>query len=311
MFSNFNTYKTQKENVIDLWVSIFSAIFGLLALESIISIGYLLWLRSQMGSLGGFSEIKIPVVVSLFGTIGGVAAVTWSVKREKWQLIDVGVLVSKTTVKEYLWGALMALLMLTACVAPALITMAAKMSMASLDRMGLALWLVYGVGFIIQSFSEEYLVRGFIMKRLTQRYNIIVTLIVQALIFMGMHAGNPGMSFLPYINLFLIGVIFGQLVLLTDNLMLASGLHWLWNFAQGCIFGIKVSGLEGMPALFNCEMVGSPLLTGGDFGIEGAFSTTIIYIIVFGLLMPKTMRIIKNKTSIAKEEISEEESLNG
>ena len=301
MFSDFNVYKKKRVGFFDLWTSLFSAICGLLVLESMVSLGYLVWLYTKTGPLGDINEVDIPVIVTLLGTIGGIFAVSLSVKQEKWKFSEVGVLFNKKTLKEYFYGAVMALLMFVACLLPAVFAGAAKLSFVTIDVAGFALWAFYGIGFMIQSFSEEYLARGFIMKRLNQRYSIIVTLVIQALIFMEMHAGNPGIEFLAYVNLFLIGIIFGQVLLLTDNLMLASGLHWLWNYAQGCIFGVKVSGLEGMPTLLNCEMTGNPLLTGGDFGIEGSLSCTIIYLIVMFLLWGRTANVIKNKSLAATE----------
>lgn len=291
MFTNFTEHKTDKRKFGEIWSSICGSVVAMFALELLLSIITLL----IAVAITKEEQPNIPMMISLYTTFGGIVATVWMTKKQKWQNSDIGVLFNKKTFFEYLCGALLGLLMLLLSVLPAFLLKQATFSFAALTSSGWGMWILYGLGFIIQSFSEEHLCRGFIMKRLTQRYNVWWTLFWQAIIFMLLHSGNPGMGLIPYLNLFLMGVVFGQLVIITDNLMLASGLHWLWNFSQGCILGIKVSGLEGMTTILNCEMNGSHLLTGGDFGIEGALSTSIVTLIVIGVLLPKMLSVIKNK----------------
>ena len=53
------------------------------------------------------------------------------------------------------------------------------------------------------------------------------------------------------------------------------GIHFAWNFTQGGIFGIAVSGQE-VEGLFQSTLEGPALLTGGEFGAE----TSVIAIII-------------------------------
>lgn len=300
MFNNFNEHKLQRRKFLDIWWSIAASLLLMTLFNLLVGIGpvFILGITAAMQGVtpGDGLPANLEILINLICTIGTVIGVFLAARIYKLKHADIGLVLKRQTVKEYVWGAALGFAMLVCSILPATIIGAAQFSFAALTGSNLLWLLVFGICFVVQSFSEEYLCRGFIMKRLSTKYNIWWTLILQSIIFMLLHAGNPGMGLIPYINLFLIGFLFGQVVIITDNLMLASGLHWLWNYAQGCIFGIKVSGLEGMPSVLLCEMSGASLITGGDFGIEGALSTTIVTLIVIGVLLPKMVSVIKNKS---------------
>jgi hypothetical protein len=58
------------------------------------------------------------------------------------------------------------------------------------------------------------------------------------------------------------------------------GLHLMWNWVQGAILGIPVSGIKELTTapLFLVANSGSTILTGGDYGIEGGIACTIALI---------------------------------
>lgn len=300
MFNNFNEHKLQRRKFLDIWWSIAASLLLMTLFNLLVGIGpvFILGITAAMqgAAPGDGLPTNLEILINLICTIGTVIGVFLAARIYKLKQADIGRVLNRQTFKEYLWGAALGFVMLVCSILPAAITGAAKFSFATITGSNVLWLLVFGICFVVQSFSEEYLCRGFIMKRLSMKYDIWRALMLQAVIFMSLHAGNPGMGLIPYINLFLIGFLFGQVVIITDNLMLASGLHWLWNYAQGCIFGIKVSGLEGMPSVLLCELSGTPLITGGDFGIEGALSTTIVTLIVIGVLFSKMLRIIDSKT---------------
>lgn len=300
MFNNFNEHKLKRRKFLDIWWSIVASLLLMTLFNLLVGIGPVFILGMVAVLQGAAPGDGLPanweILINLICTIGTVIGVFLAARMYKLKHADVGLVLKRQTFKEYLWGAALGFVMLVGSILPAAITGAAKFSFAIITGSSLLWLLISGICFIVQSFSEEYLCRGFIMKRLSTKYNIWWTLILQAIIFMLLHAGNPGMGLIPYVNLFLIGFLLGQVVVITDNLMLASGLHWLWNYAQGCLFGIKVSGLEGMPSVLLCEMSGASLITGGDFGIEGALSTAIVTLIVIGVLLPKMLSVIKDKS---------------
>jgi hypothetical protein len=57
--------------------------------------------------------------------------------------------------------------------------------------------------------------------------------------------------------------------MLTRRLWLCIGTHIAWNFTQGGIFSVTVSGGE-IKGLLSSRMVGPDWLTGGTFGAEAS-----------------------------------------
>lgn len=136
------------------------------------------------------------------------------------------------------------------------------------------------IGWIVQSSAEEILTRGWLMNILSAKYNVWVGLIVSSTYFGFMHLFNPNISYIAIINLILTGFLFGLYVLKTNNLWGACGIHCAWNFFMGNIFGLEVSGTSpAIGTLFDLDLIGSTVLSGGKFGPEGGICETIILIV--------------------------------
>ena len=63
--------------------------------------------------------------------------------------------------------------------------------------------------------------------------------------------------------------------MLTRNLWLPIGLHAAWNFTQGGIFGVPVSGLPDH-GLIDSTLRGPEILSGGPFGLEASVIALVI-----------------------------------
>jgi hypothetical protein len=75
----------------------------------------------------------------------------------------------------------------------------------------------------------------------------------------------------------------GAAYMLTRSLWLPMGLHAAWNFAQGEIYDIPVSGMP-VHGMLNARLGGPPLLTGGGFGLEASL-IAIVVATLFGLTL--------------------------
>ena len=140
--------------------------------------------------------------------------------------------------------------------------------------------------FVLQSAGEELLVRGYLMVSLSKRYRMALCIFVSSLVFAFLHVSNPGIQFLAFGNILLVGVVLGLYILLTGDLWGACGYHALWNFFQGNIFGLAVSGLDTGDSLFPVTVTGhDDLLTGGEFGLEGSLGATIVLLASLGVLV--------------------------
>ncbi len=145
------------------------------------------------------------------------------------------------------------------------------------------------IGWICQGFEEELVTRSILMNFLAAKYSPLVGIISNALIFSLLHLANNSFGFLAAINIFIVGILFSLLFYVSDDIMLSAAAHSFWNFAQGNIFGISVSGIANSKnTIFISKLLGNPSLTGGAFGIEGGLATTIVLTIVTIYLIKKS-----------------------
>lgn len=147
----------------------------------------------------------------------------------------------------------------------------------------------------IQSSTEEVLSRGWLMHVIGAKYTPMQGFVVSSLVFGYLHISNPGVTVLSIINIVLVGFMFGLYVIYTEDLWGACGIHTAWNFAQGNIFGFKVSGLDANEySLIRLTGRGPSLLTGGSFGPEASLFASIV-IIIFTLILLSKIKAHNNK----------------
>lgn len=133
------------------------------------------------------------------------------------------------------------------------------------------LLIIYFIGFVIQGMSEEVMLRGVIFPEMASKLGIPVAIIGNSLIFALLHGANPNFSLfsMAFVNLVMFGIFASLTYYYTENLWLIGAFHSIWNFAQGNIFGVRVSGLDIDISIFKTMFLKSPILTGGEFGTEG------------------------------------------
>ena len=147
---------------------------------------------------------------------------------------------------------------------------------------------LYFILFVVVSFHEEIMLRGYILRSLMESMNRYLALAISSLIFMTVHLLNPNISFLGAVNLFLAGIVLGIYYVHKSNLWLPIGMHLTWNFFQGPIFGFEVSGIKSQ-SLIKQTVNGSDLITGGKFGFEASLLATILIVVVI-LYLDKNYR---------------------
>ncbi len=145
--------------------------------------------------------------------------------------------------------------------------------------------LLFG-GFLIQGMSEEFIFRGYLMNTLGGKHNPWIAVTVSAAAFSLAHIMNPGFNLFVFFNLSLFGVFAGLYMIAFDDIWGASAIHSIWNFTQGSLYGISVSGTGETESIFRTVAVSdNKFLSGGDFGIEGSIITTIVLVIGSGILL--------------------------
>ncbi len=133
----------------------------------------------------------------------------------------------------------------------------------------------------IFAFSEELLTRGFIMTALKTTRNKYIVFFVPAFLFSLLHFLNPGVTILSFLNTFLAGLLFANLFVKSGKLWLPGGYHIAWNFLQGDILGMNVSGGEAFAVVQTQMGETNQFLSGGEYGPEGGIFVTVILILGF------------------------------
>ena len=146
-----------------------------------------------------------------------------------------------------------------------------------LDTYSLAFTLFTIPFWILQGTAEELVTRAWLIPQLAKRTNLKVAIIISSSLFTLLHLGNPGITFLSAIDLFLFGVAMSLYLLKTDTIWGIGGIHGAWNFAQGNLFGVLVSGQSSGTSIMKFTPQGNQdWLSGGSFGIEGSIMSSII-----------------------------------
>ncbi len=146
--------------------------------------------------------------------------------------------------------------------------------------------LAFFFGYLIQGMSEEVFCRGFLLQTLSIRNQPCFAIVLSSLFFASLHLFNEGITLLSFINLFLFGVFACVYMWRRGSIWGIAAAHSAWNYAQGNLFGIHVSGLSSGPSVFKTVFVESRVLwNGGAFGLEGGLAVTFILLLSTVLLL--------------------------
>ena len=129
---------------------------------------------------------------------------------------------------------------------------------------------------ILSGVVEEIVLRGLFFRLLERLLGSWIALALSAALFGALHLGNPGATASAAVAIALeAGVMLAALYMLTRRLWAAIGLHAAWNFAQGGIYGIAVSGFK-QTGLLVPSVQGPDWLTGGRFGAEASVPAVLV-----------------------------------
>ena len=98
-------------------------------------------------------------------------------------------------------------------------------------------------------------------------------------LYSGHYLFNPGVTVLSIVNIVLDGIFACFLMFKYDNMWVLAGMHGAWNFVQGNIYGIQVSGQGATASILSYSSQSSvDILSGGAFGAEGSIFASIVLI---------------------------------
>lgn len=213
----------------------------------------------------------------LFSTVGIILVVlVYCKKFEKRKFSTLG-LTRTHCVSEYLIGLGIGLLMFVLVIGLNLLTGGVRFGGVIFRLEMLPVLIVTLLGYVVQGASEEILCRGYCCISYARRMPLWVGLLMNSIFFSLLHLGNSGISPLALCNLFLFGVFMTVYMVRRGNLWGACAIHTIWNFVQGSVFGLEVSGTSAGSSVLRMESVESgSLWNGGAFGPEGGLCVTIV-----------------------------------
>lgn len=148
------------------------------------------------------------------------------------------------------------------------------------------------LGYLSVAIFEEILFRGFLFRLSASLLGTWGALAFTSVLFGAAHASNRGATVGSSLAIALeAGVLLGASYALTQRLWLPIGLHLGWNFAEGPIFGMSVSGGAIKSSLIAGTLRGSDLVTGGTFGPEASIVAVVIGLAVALPLLRRTVRL--------------------
>lgn len=149
--------------------------------------------------------------------------------------------------------------------------------------------LIVGVG---AGISEEIIFRGVLYRLIAESKGDAWALGVSALLFGGVHLGNPNASLWTSFAIAVeAGILLGAVYAFTRSLWPCIGLHMAWNFLEGKVFGSPVSGLPVKDPLLQPQFDGPAWLTGGAFGVEGSVVTVGLSLLASAALLAARRRL--------------------
>lgn len=235
--------------------------------------------------INSYQMSQTALISQLYATvIGTLLAVVFCLELEKRSFSSLG-FVKKRALPDYLLGCVLGVVMIGGAVGFGLLTGSMSFSGAGLDGNAVTLLVLLG-GWLLQGMSEEVIFRGYFCNSLAARINRHAAAAISAAGFMMAHLANPGITPLACLNLFLFGLFAAYYMFRFDSLWGIGALHSLWNFSQGNVFGVQVSGLNTSVSLLHFEAdADKALLNGGSFGLEGGLGVTIVFVIGILLLL--------------------------
>ena len=160
-----------------------------------------------------------------------------------------------------------------------------KLSYSGFDWKLLIAFLVF---IFIQSSSEEVTDRVYLYQKLRRRYRSpLAAILINSIVFMAIHMGNPGFTWVAGSQIFLAGLIWSLLVYYYDSVWVAFWFHAAWNYTQNIIFGLPNSGIISEYSIFKLEAASARngLFYNVDFGVEGSIGSSLVLLVVIIVLV--------------------------
>lgn len=139
---------------------------------------------------------------------------------------------------------------------------------------GLIYWVLMMAGVSVweEAYFRSYLITnlrdGFQFNVTGNRGAILIAVLISSLAFGILHLGNPNSTWISTINIAIAGMVLAYPYIVTKSVAISVGMHLSWNYFQGAVFGLPVSGQPFDQSLMIAHVSGPIAFTGGSFGPE-------------------------------------------
>lgn len=144
---------------------------------------------------------------------------------------------------------------------------------------------------LMEAVLEEVIFRGFLFRLFAAASGNWVAIVLTSALFGLAHRANPNATLASSAAIAVeAGVLLGAAYSASGNLWLPIGIHAGWNFAEGWIFGMAVSGNSFTKGLIAGRVNGPVILTGGTFGPEASIVAVVVCLAVASFYLAKMKR---------------------
>ena len=145
--------------------------------------------------------------------------------------------------------------------------------------------------FLAVAVGEEMIFRGVIFRWLDERWNTWVALLISAILFGLMHISNENATWWSSLAIAIeAGLLLGAAYKWSGTLWVPIGIHWAWNYVQGNVFGLAVSGMKVGDTILETNVNGPDIITGGAFGPEASIIAVILGTLITILFLTNRYR---------------------
>ena len=129
---------------------------------------------------------------------------------------------------------------------------------------------------IVPAVMEEMLFRGILFRWVEEFAGSWAALFLTSALFGIAHIYNPNATWFSSFAIAVeAGVLLGGAYMLTRSLWMPIGLHAAWNFTQGFVFDVPVSGVDSQ-GIVEARLSGPEILSGGQFGLEASLLALLV-----------------------------------
>jgi CAAX protease family protein len=237
------------------FVRFFVSVAGILAAAAIAAIGAGImpvpfgWLPGGLALLFWFSLLLLPVLLGFYSILTRLL--------ERRRLGSVGFAFHPRWKNELWTGMIAGTAMMLAVAGAQILLGIARFSPAPGPAGRIVLTGVFFLLLFMAAAADEELVfRGYPFQRLVDIGGPVFAVITLSVLFGVAHLRNPSQTWISTLNTTLVGVMLAICYLRTRALWLPLGIHFAWNFVQGFVLGLPVSGMVFPPGILQAKISG-------------------------------------------------------